>query len=70
MISYHIPGPGSSQRETGSPHPIEASARLYKEAEERSSQQRWLEKKVTEARMAQYTFQPTIKKVPSAAEEV
>eukprot|EP01036_Dinobryon_divergens_P033839 gene33839-43723_t len=59
-----------SRRESESPRPIAASARLYKEAEERNSQQKWLEKKVTEARMAQYTFQPTIKKVSAAADEL
>ena len=39
---------------------VETSMRLHEEAEQRSAQQRWLEKQVEEARLAQFTFQPSI----------
>ena len=42
---------------------LEKSRRMYEEAEQRSLQQKWLEKKVQEARMSQYTFQPVINPV-------
>ena len=38
----------------------ETSIRLHDDAEQRSTQQRWLEKQVVEARLAQFTFQPSI----------
>ena len=37
-----------------------AAMRLHDEAEQRSAQQRWLEKQVEEARLSQFTFQPAI----------
>jgi len=40
--------------------PVKASDRLYREAEKRVSQQRFVEKQVYDARMAQYTFQPNL----------
>lgn len=45
----------------GAPGSIsQTSTRLHREAEQRSAQQRWLEKQVEEARLAQYSFQPVI----------
>jgi hypothetical protein len=38
----------------------QTSTRLHREAEQRSAQQRWLEKQVEEARLAQFSFQPAI----------
>ena len=38
----------------------QTSTRLHREAEQRSAQQRWLEKQVEEARLAQFSFQPVI----------
>lgn len=38
----------------------QTSMRLHREAEQRSAQQRWLEKQVEEARLAQFSFQPMI----------
>ena len=38
----------------------QTSMRLHREAEQRSAQQRWLEKQVEEARLAQFSFQPAI----------
>ena len=40
--------------------PLKTSDRLYREAEKRISQQRFIEKQVYDARMAQYTFQPNL----------
>ena len=40
--------------------PLKTSDRLYREAEKRVSQQRFIEKQVYDARMAQYTFQPNL----------
>lgn len=50
----------SGRREVEGGSGIDASLRLYREAEERSSQQKWLQRRVAEARMAQYTFQPRL----------
>lgn len=48
------------ERQQDSSSVLEKSRRMYEEAEQRSIQQKWLEKKVQEARMSQYTFQPVI----------
>ena len=45
---------------TGSSGSSQTSMRLHREAEQRSAQQRWLEKQVEEARLAQFSFQPMI----------
>jgi hypothetical protein len=39
---------------------VVAAMRLHDEAEQRTAQQRWLEKQVEEARLSQFTFQPAI----------
>lgn len=44
----------------GSAGTAELSKRLHDEAERRAAQQRWIEQRVTEAKMSEYTFQPTI----------
>ena len=44
----------------------EVSMRLYNDAEQRSTQQQWLERQVVEARLAQFTFQPSINPVTTS----
>ena len=44
----------------------EVSLRLYNDAEQRSTQQQWLERQVVEARLAQFTFQPSINPVTTS----
>jgi hypothetical protein len=39
---------------------VVTAMRLHDEAEQRTAQQRWLEKQVEEARLSQFTFQPAI----------
>jgi hypothetical protein len=40
--------------------PLDVSHRLYEEAKSRATQQQWLEKQIQDARVAQYSFQPSI----------
>jgi hypothetical protein len=50
----------SVRKASESKDPLKTSERLYREAEKRVSQQRFIEKQVYDARMAQYTFQPNL----------
>lgn len=48
---------------------VDVSQRLHEEAEQRMLQQRWLEKRVTEARMSHFTFTPNINPRTSAMKD-
>lgn len=45
---------------------VVTAMRLHDEAEQRTAQQRWLEKQVEEARLSQFTFQPAINPVATS----
>ena len=67
-VEYLSGGTGYSSKEQleGSRNSGEVSMRLYNDAEQRSTQQRWLERQVEEARLAQFTFQPPINPVTTS----
>lgn len=67
-VEYLSGGTGYSSKEQleGSRNSGEVSMRLYNDAEQRSTQQRWLERQVEEARLAQFTFQPSINPVTTS----